>query len=109
MVAGGFGRYHHLWRGGTKTKRTDAIHTPWATPPALGLGSIHWGGRVVSTTPTNAIMSLFFLCMHVVDYFVEYIHIFYTLLINNVPKFPPRLPLVGGYQPVSRNWEGDLK
>ena len=33
----------------------------------------------------------FFLCMHVVDYFVEYIHIFDTLLINYVPKLPPRL------------------
>jgi len=39
------------------------------------------GGRVVSTTTTNAIMS-FFGCMHVVDYFVEYIHIMDTLLIN---------------------------
>ena len=43
MVAGGFGPYHCLWRGGTQTKRTGAIHTPWVTPPALGLGSIHWG------------------------------------------------------------------
>jgi hypothetical protein len=29
--------------------------------------------------------------MHVADYFVEYIHTFDTLLINYVPKFPPRL------------------
>jgi hypothetical protein len=27
MVAGGFGPYHRLWRGGTQTKRTGAIHT----------------------------------------------------------------------------------
>ena len=40
MVAGGFGPYHRLWRGGTQTKRTGANHTPWATPRALGLGSI---------------------------------------------------------------------
>ncbi len=66
------------------------------------------GGRVVSTPLPNKILSLF-LCMHVVDYFVEYIHIFDTLLINYVPKFPPRLPLVGGYQLVRRNWEGDLQ
>ena len=26
-------------------KRTGAYHTPWATPPALGLGSIHRGGE----------------------------------------------------------------
>jgi len=45
MVAGGFGPYHRLWHGGTQTKRTGAIHTPWATPPALGLGSIHRGGE----------------------------------------------------------------
>jgi hypothetical protein len=90
MVAGGFGPYHCLWRSGTQTKRTGANHTPWVTPPALGLGSIHRGGRVVSTPPPNAIMS-FFLCMHVVDYFNEYIHIFDTLLINYVPELPPRL------------------
>jgi hypothetical protein len=47
------------------------------------------GGRVVSTPPPNTIMSFFF--MHVVDYFVEYIHIFDTLLINYAPKFPPCL------------------
>ncbi len=29
--------------------------------------------------------------LHVVDYFVEYIHIFDTLLLNYVPKFPPHL------------------
>jgi len=45
MVAGGFGPYHRQWRGGNQTKRTGAIHTPWATPPALGLGSIHRGGE----------------------------------------------------------------
>jgi hypothetical protein len=45
MVAGGFGPYHRLWRGGTQTKRTGAIQTPLATPPALGLGSIHRGGE----------------------------------------------------------------
>jgi hypothetical protein len=62
------------------------------------------GGQVVSTTTNNVNVS-FCGCMHVVDYFVEYIHIFDTLLINYVPKFPPRLPLVGGYQPVRWNWE----
>ena len=67
------------------------------------------GGASGKYHPHQCNYVTFFLCMHVVDYFVEYIHIFYTLLINNVPKFPPRLPLVGGYQPVSRNWEGDLK
>jgi hypothetical protein len=45
MVAGGFDPYHRLWRGGTQTKRTGALHTPWATPNALGLGSIHRGGE----------------------------------------------------------------
>jgi hypothetical protein len=35
-------------------------------------------GRVVSPPPPNAIMS-FFGCMHIVDYFVEYIHIYLTL------------------------------
>ncbi len=64
------------------------------------------GGRVMSTTTTNAIMSIFG-CMHVIDYVVEYIHIFDTLLMNYVPKFSPRLPLVGGCQPVRRNWEGN--
>jgi hypothetical protein len=64
------------------------------------------GGQVVSTTTTNIIMSIFE-CMHVIDYVVEYIHIFDNLLINYVPKFPPYLPLVGGYQPVHQNWEGN--
>ena len=45
--------------------------------------------------------------MHVVDYFVENIHIFYTLLINYVPKFHPRISLVGGYQPVHWNLRGN--
>jgi hypothetical protein len=81
MVAGGFGPYHCLWQGATPTKRTGVIHTPWAMPPVLGLGSIHQGGQVVSTTTTNAIMSIFG-CMHVIYYVVEYIHIFDTLLIN---------------------------
>ena len=53
-------------------------------PHTMGDAACAWfglnppGGRVVSTPPPNAIMS-FFLCMHVVDYFVEYIHIFDTL------------------------------
>ncbi len=49
--------YHCLWHGRTPTKRTGVIHTPWATPPALGLGSIHQGGQVVSTTTTNVNVS----------------------------------------------------
>jgi hypothetical protein len=81
MVAGGFGPYHRLWHGATPTKCTDVIHTPWAMPPTLGLGSIHRVGRVVSITTTNAIMSIFG-CMHIIDYVFEYIHIFDTLLIN---------------------------
>jgi hypothetical protein len=63
-----------------------------------------WGVQVVNTTTTNAIMSIFG-CMHIIDYVVEYIHIFDTLLINYVSQFPPCLPLGGGYQPVHQNWE----
>ena len=59
-------------------------------PHTMGDAACAWfglnlpGGRVVSTPPPNAIMSFFL-------YFVEYIHIFDTLLINYVPKFPPCL------------------
>jgi hypothetical protein len=80
MVAGGFGPYQ-AHRRHPHTMGDAACAWFGLNPP---------GGRVVSTPPPNAIMS-FFLCMHVVDYFVEYIHIFDTLLINYVPKFPPCL------------------
>ena len=89
MVASSLGPYHRLWRGGIQTKRTGAIHTPWATTPALGLGSITGGASGEYRPPQRNYV--FFLCMHIVDYFVEYIHIFDTLLIYYVPKLPHRL------------------
>ena len=80
---------HHggrrLWPLPSPMARRHPNQTHRRHPHTMGDASCAWfglnlpGGRVVSTPPPNAIMS-FFLCMHVVDYFVEYIHIFDTLL-----------------------------
>jgi hypothetical protein len=37
--------YHCPRRGGTPTEHIDVVPTPWATPPALGLGAVHCGGE----------------------------------------------------------------
>jgi hypothetical protein len=65
-------------------------------PHTMGDAACAWfglnplGGRVVSIPPPQRNYVFFF--MHArCCYFVEYIHIFDTLLINYVPKFPPRL------------------
>ena len=47
--------YHRLWRGGTQTKRTGVIHTPWAACTWFGINPP--GGQVVSTTTTNVNVS----------------------------------------------------
>ena len=44
MVAGGFGPYHRLWRGGTQTKRIGTIHSP------LTMGEPNLPGGVDATT-----------------------------------------------------------
>ncbi len=107
---------HHggrrLWPLPSPVARLHPSQVHRHCPHTMGDAALAWfginppGGRVVSTTTNSANVS-FCGCMHVVDYFVEYIHIFDTLLINYVPKFPPHLPLVGGYQPVRQNWEGN--